>query len=102
MAVIANVDADLADASFKDRVTHVIGPKVELLVKTWATLRNMHLAEFAEIRTIGIDHGGGVVIDAGQILLIHRYDQHDAMLLGDFHHEFDSWPVGDFFCQAVP
>ena len=42
----------------------------------------MHLAVKAAEGSVGIEDGGGVVIDAGSALLEQRCDQHNPVLAG--------------------
>ena len=43
-------------------------------------MRDVGLAVLAEVLAVGVDDGGGVVVDAGRlvVLFVHRHDQHHA------------------------
>ncbi len=79
--VVTDVDADPADRGVEDRVTEVSGTEVELLPEA-LHLGNVVLSVFTEVTAVGVDHGGGVVEDAGLLLLVHRQDHDDAEFLG--------------------
>jgi hypothetical protein len=53
------------------------------------------LAELAEVRAVGVDHGGGVVVHAGLHDLVHRQHDHHAQLLCHRHEALRRRPVGD-------
>jgi hypothetical protein len=80
--VVADVDADLADRGVEDRVAQVAGTEVELLPEA-VDLRDVVLAVFAEVFTVGVHHRGGVVEDALLLLLVHRQDHDQAQLGGE-------------------
>src|SRR3546814_10430646 len=61
MAVVADVHADLADGRLEHRVSLGAGREVELLPEP-LHLRDVLLAVLAEVRTVRVDDGGGVVI----------------------------------------
>ena len=64
VAVVADVDADLADRGVEDRVAQVARAEVELLPEARVAVRDVDLAELAEVLAVGVDHGGRVVVDA--------------------------------------
>src|SRR4026208_1633802 len=84
VAVVADVDADLADGRLEDRVAHVPGPEVELLPEA-LDVRDVGLAVLAQVRAVRVDHGGRVVVDARglRVLLVHRRHDDHAGLLGE-------------------
>ena len=94
VAVVADVHADLADGGLEDRVPAVAGPEVELLPEA-LHLRDVLLAELAEVRAVGVDDGGGVVVRAGLHVLVHRQHEHHAELLGQRLEALRRRPVGD-------
>ena len=96
MAVVADVDADLADVRLEHRVSQVAGPEVVLLPEA-LDLRDVGLPVLAQELPVGIDDRGGVVVDAGGggILLVHRRDDDHARLLGEVLHPLGGRPVGD-------
>ena len=62
----------------------------------------MHLAELAEILAVGVDDGGGVVIDARHLLLVDRHHQHHAVFLRQLLHLLGRRAVGDALGAAIP
>ena len=98
--VVADVHADLADRGVEDRVPAVAGTEVELLPEA-LRLRDVLLAELAEVRAVGVDHGGGVVVHPGLLVLVHRQHHHHAELLGDAAEPLRRRAVGDQLGVAV-
>src|SRR5581483_4520975 len=74
MPVIANVNTNIRISSLEDRITKIAGFEIEFLPKTRMAMRNMCLAIFAEIFSVGVDHGCGVVIDSGYLFLVDLND----------------------------
>src|SRR6478735_12248906 len=60
VAVVADVDADLADGGVEDGVPAVARPEVELLPEA-ADVGDVLLAVLAEVAPVGVAHRGGVV-----------------------------------------
>src|SRR4029434_9565074 len=56
--VVADVDAELADLGIEHGIAEIARLEEELLVEA-GDLRDMHLAELAEIFAVGVDDGGG-------------------------------------------
>src|SRR3954468_11441789 len=100
VAVVADVDANLADRRLEDRIATVAGTEVELLPEALG-LRNVLLAELAEVLPVGVDHGRGVVVHPGLLVLVHRQHHHHAELLGDARELLGGRPVGDQLGVAV-
>src|SRR5262245_48178866 len=65
-------------------------------------MRYLVLAIFAQIRAIGVDDRGSVVVNALDVLLINRDDQSHAVFFCDLAHQLDGRPVRDFLDHAVP
>ena len=65
-------------------------------------VRDVMLAIFAEIFSVGVDDGGGVEVDAGHLLFVDRDDDHHVVLLGDLLHQLGGGAVGDALGQFVP
>ena len=76
------VVADLCVARLERRIAEVARAE-EVLLPEAARLRNVILAVLAEVRTIGIDHRGGVVVDAGHLALVERDDHRHLVLRRD-------------------
>ena len=100
MAVVADVDADLADGGVEDGPAEV--PRLEVVLLPEALdLRDVVLAVLAEVGAVGVDHGGGVVVEAGLLDLEDRDDDHHAGLAGELLHPRDGRPVGHGLGPAV-
>src|ERR1017187_3891900 len=78
----AHQHADAADLGVPDAKAEIARREIEFLV-VLRVIRNVHLPVLAEILAGGIDHGGGVVIQAAGALLEQRRDDHDAEFAGD-------------------
>ncbi len=100
VAVVADVDADLADGGVEDRPAEIAGAEVELLPEA-LDLRDVVLAVGAEDGAVGVDHGRGVVVEAGLLDLEDGDDDHHAGLAGQGLHAADGGPVGHRFGPAV-
>src|SRR5262245_28262139 len=72
MAVVADIDAELAERRVEHRIAGIAWLEEELFIEA-RYLRDVDLAEFAEILAVGIDDGGGVVVDAGHFLFVERH-----------------------------
>src|SRR3954470_10689007 len=92
VAVVADVDTDLPDLGVEDRPAEVAGSEVELLPES-RYLGDVVLAVLAEVRAVRVEHGGGVVEDAGLLLLVHRQDEDDALFLGQRLESLDDGAV---------
>src|SRR5260221_10986547 len=98
--VVADVDADLGVFGLEDGVAQVAGPEVELLPEA-GDLWDVRLAILAEVTAIGVDDGGGVVVDAGLLQLIYRHDQHHLVLLGHLAHAANRRAIGHRLGELV-
>src|SRR6266545_371477 len=79
VAVVADVDTDLADGGVEDGKAEVAGAEVELLPEA-LYLRDVVFAVLAEVAPIGVDEGRGVVEHAGLLLFVHRqYEDHPEL-----------------------
>src|SRR4051794_23824623 len=102
MAVVADVDADLRVGRLENGVAEVAGAEVELLPEAGSDVRDMVLAVLAEVGAVGVDDGGGVVVNAGLLFLVQRHDDDHAVLLRVLLHQLRSGAVGDFLDRVVP
>src|SRR5437667_75538 len=66
--VTANLHADARVLGIKIRKTQIARRKIKLFIIEWV-IGNVHLAVFSEERSIGIQHGAGIVINAGSAAL---------------------------------
>src|SRR5918994_1948118 len=83
--VVADVDPDRPDRGPEHRITQVPGPEVELLPEL-LQVGQVVLAVLAEDGAVGVHHHRGVVVDAGDVLLVDRQD-HDHRQLGGQRRE---------------
>src|SRR4051812_22335804 len=102
MPVIANVNAYAPDGRVETRIAEIARPKVEFLPKAWIHVRDMRLSIRAEELPVGIDHSGGIIVDAGLLFLINGNDQHHSVLLRDVLHQLDGRAIRDLFNGLVP
>src|SRR3954454_21815242 len=102
VAVVADVDADLAVLRIEDRIAEVAGTEVELFPEAGGDVRDVVLAVLAEVGAVGVDDGGGVVVDAGRFFLVERDDDDHAVLPGVLLHELRRRAVGDALDRVVP
>ena len=65
-------------------------------------MRNVMLPVFPEILAVGIDDGGGVVVNALDVLFVNRNDDRHSVFPGDLAHELNRWSVRNFLDHAVP
>ncbi len=100
MPVVADVHADLADGGVEDRPAEVAGLEVVLLPEA-LDLRDVVLAVLAEVAAVGVDHGRGVVVDPGLLLLVHGHHHDEVQLPGERLHPDDGRAVGDGLGPAV-
>src|SRR5258708_22436527 len=100
--VVADVHAHAAVARLKHRISRVAGREVKLLPKTRMAMRNVVLAVFSEVASVGINHGRGVEIDAGHFHFVHRNHQHHAVTPRQTLHALDRRPFGNALGEFVP
>jgi hypothetical protein len=65
-------------------------------------MRNVMLAIFPQISSVGIKNGRGIEVKSGEFLFIHRNDNSHLMLGGEVLHEANRGAVGDGFSQFIP
>src|SRR6185295_17458811 len=91
-----------SERGIETRITEITGTEVKLLPEPWIHVWNVVLAIFAEILAVGVNDGGGVVVDAGQLFFIDRHDDNHAVLFGDFLHQPDSWTIRNSLHCFIP
>src|SRR5688572_29207484 len=102
MPVVADIDADVGVLCLEDRIAEIAGLEIELLPETWAAVRDVILPVFAEVSSVRIDHGRGVVVDPSPFFLVDRhYDDH-RVPLRDFLHQLDRGAIRYPFHRVVP
>src|SRR6185436_4303571 len=67
----ANQNSDPSVPGLPDREAEISGREIEFFMVE-RIVRNMHLAIFPEIAPVGIENGGGIVVDAGSSALEQR------------------------------
>ncbi len=100
VAVVADVDADPADGGVEDGPAEVARTEVVLLPEAF-DLGDVVLAVLAQVAAVGVDDGGGVVVEALALQLEDRYDDHHAGLAGEVLHPAYGRAVGDRLGPAV-
>ncbi len=100
MPVVADVHTDLAHGGVEHGPADVARPEVELLPEPF-DLGDVVLAVLAEVGAVGVDHGCGVVEEAGLLSLVHRQHHHHAELLGQRREPLHGRAVGHRFGVVV-
>ena len=101
MAVVADVDTELAKGRLEDGPVGVAGFEKELLPKA-GNLGDMGLAVLAQIAAVGVDHRRGIVVEPGHDLFIDRHDDHHTVLLSGLLHQPRGVAVRNRFGGRVP
>ena len=65
-------------------------------------MREVVLAVLAQVGAVGVNDGGGVVEEAGDLLLEDGHDHHHAVLPGQVLHQADGRSVGHRLRQLPP
>ena len=81
--VPTNQHANFAITCLPCPKTEIARREVELLIIE-RIVRDMHFAVNAQQRTVRVDHGGRIVVNAGRALLENRDDHDDRMRLCEF------------------
>src|ERR1017187_2770038 len=63
---------------------------------------NVALAKLAEVFSISVNHGAGVIVNAGAFDFIDRHDDHQPQPFGGFTHELRSGATRDRLGHVVP
>jgi hypothetical protein len=99
--LVADVEPNLAVSGVEDRITEVARLEKELLPEA-GNLRDVHLAVFAEVTSVRVDHRGRVVVHAGHVLLVDRHDDDHAVLLRVLAHQLGGRAVRNGFGGLIP
>src|SRR4051812_40502523 len=86
MPIVADVNADLRVPRLKRRVSEIPWLE-EIFLPEPGRLRDVILPVFAEVRSVGVDDSGGVVINARHLPLIYGNDDHHLVALGNLLHQ---------------
>src|SRR5258708_30403826 len=87
MAVIADVYADLRVLGVEDGISAITGSEIKLLPEPRRHLRDVVLAILAQKLSVSINHGGGVVVEAGHLLLIDLDHNHHTVFSRQALHQ---------------
>src|SRR5579862_1264425 len=102
MPIVADVDADPAEAQIEHRVSEVSGPEIELFPEAGCDMRDMRLAVFSQVPASPIDDGRSVVVHALILDLIDGHHQRHSQLFGEIPHQTNRWAVGYRLGGIVP
>ena len=102
MPVVTNIDSDIGVRCFEYGEAEITRLEVKLFPKSGLNLRNMVLAVFTEVLSVGVDDDRRIIVDPGHLFLVHRDDDNHVVLLRDFLHQFYGRPVGDWLYERVP
>src|SRR5215813_9476267 len=102
VSVITNVNTDFRELRLENGITEIAGPEIKLFPKAGRAMRNVVLAIFSEILSVGIDNGCGVVVNALEILLVNRDDQSHTVFFCNLAHHLNGRAVRNFFHHAIP
>ncbi|MNR90109.1 hypothetical protein D3C72_210870 [compost metagenome] len=102
VAVVADVDADRGVASLEGGIAEVTGLEVELLPEAGEQMRDVLLAELAEVAAVRVDDRGSVVVDAGHLLFVDGHDDDHLVGLGQLPHQGDGRAIRDALGHAIP
>src|SRR5690349_9421603 len=102
MAVVADVDSDPRVFSFKGRKTEVARGEVKLLPKSGKAMRYVSFSIFAQVLSVGVDHGGSVVINPSHLFFVDWHYHHHPMLPGDLAHQLSGWAIWNALYHLVP
>src|SRR5262249_47368295 len=102
VSVVADVDTDFPRCSIEYGIPEVPGTEVKFLPEPWTDVRDVMFAILPEIRAVGVDHRGGVVIDAGDFLFVNRHDEYHPVLPRHLSHRLNRRAVRDAFHHVVP
>jgi hypothetical protein len=94
MAVVANVDADLANGGVKHGKVVVAWTEVELLPEA-TDVRDVMLAVLAEIRAVRVDDSCRVVKESCHLALVHREHHDQPEFFGECLEPLGGWSVWD-------
>ena len=101
MPVVADIDAEPAIGGLEHRIAEIARLEEEFLIEA-RDLRDVDLAELAEIAAVGVDHRRRVVVDAGHRLLVDRHDDDHGVLAGEVLHQPGGRAVRNRLGRAVP
>src|SRR6266568_1234621 len=102
VAVVTNVHTDAGVASIENGITGVSWREIELFPETGMAMGDVVLAVFAQITSVGVNHGGGVVINAGHFDFVDGNDEDHLIFFRKFLHQADSGAVGDALSKFIP
>src|SRR5207245_1515211 len=99
---VTNVHTDAGVASIENGITGVSWREIKLFPETGMAMGDVVLAVFAQITSVGVNHGGGVVINAGHFDFVDGNDEDHLIFFRKFLHQADSGAVGDALSKFIP
>ena len=102
MPVVTNVHTDAGVARIKNGVAGVSRREIKLFPKTRMAMRNVVLAIFAQITSVGVDHRSGVVINAGHFDFVDGNNKNHLIFFRELLHQGDGGAVGDALGEFIP
>src|SRR5690348_13087155 len=102
MAVVADVDTDLAEAEVEHRISQVAWAEVELLPEPRRDVGNVRLAILAEVLAVASNNGSRVIEDALFFHLIDRDNECDSKVAGEGTHQLNRRTAGDSLSRVIP
>ena len=100
--VVADVDADLRERRLEHGISEVARTEIELLPESGLAVRDVRLAVLAEVLSVGVDHGGRVVVDPRLIFLVDRRHDHHPMLLRELAHQGNRRAIRYALGEVIP
>ena len=100
MSVVTDVHTYLGILGLKNGISQITGFEKELFPKS-AGMRNMVLAVFAQIGSVGINNRRCVIKNACLLPFINGNNNHHLVFTGIFCHQIGGGP-GNRFCRCIP
>src|SRR5262245_7796036 len=102
MAVVANVNADVGKLRFEYGVSQIARFEVKLFPEARGAMRYVMLSVLPQVRSISVDNGSRVVVDALQFFLIDRHNDRHAVFPGSLSHQLNGRSVWNLLDHAIP
>src|SRR5580692_5492664 len=102
MAVVADVHAHFAKTSLEHGVTRISRLEIKLFPEARMAMRDMVLAIFAEILSVGVKDGRGVEIHTCHFHFVDRHVERHAIFFRELLHARRGRTAGYRLGQAIP
>src|SRR5688500_5306337 len=102
MPVVADVDSDIRVLRLEYGISEVAWLEVEFFPETRSDMRDVILPVFPEVRPVGVNHRGGIVVHTGGFFFIDGNDDHHVVALRHFLHQLHRRAIWNFFYRVVP